>query len=54
MSSIETQFLSLTEHHARYDAIDPASALRDSASGKVIFITGAPRGIGQATAVASL
>ncbi|NAO98927.1 SDR family NAD(P)-dependent oxidoreductase [Vreelandella titanicae] len=52
MSSLETQFLSLTEHHARYAAIDPASALKGSASGKVIFITGGSRGIGQATAVA--
>lgn len=52
MSSLETQFLSLMEHHARYDAIDPASTLKDSASDKVIFITGGSRGIGQATAVA--
>jgi NAD(P)-dependent dehydrogenase (short-subunit alcohol dehydrogenase family) len=52
MSSIETQFLALTQHHARYDAIDPTSALRGSASGKVVFITGGSRGIGQATAVA--
>ena len=52
MSSIDNQFLSLTEHHARYDAIDPASSLAGSASGKVIFITGGSRGIGQATAVA--
>lgn len=52
MSSLETQFLPLTEHHDRYDAIDPRAALKDSASGKVIFITGASRGIGRATAVA--
>ncbi|MCQ4319063.1 SDR family NAD(P)-dependent oxidoreductase [Stutzerimonas stutzeri] len=52
MSSLETQFLPLTEHHDRYDAIDPRTALKDSASGKVIFITGASRGIGRATAVA--
>lgn len=52
MSSIESQFLNLTEHHAKYGAIDPASGLKDSASGKVVFISGASRGIGQATAVA--
>ncbi|WP_280548574.1 MULTISPECIES: SDR family oxidoreductase [unclassified Halomonas] len=52
MSSLDTQFLSLTEHHGRYEAINPAAALKDSASGKVIFITGGSRGIGQATAVA--
>jgi len=50
MSSIQYQFLDLTAHHARYDAIDPQSALKDSAAGKVIFIAGASRGIGQATA----
>jgi len=52
MSSIETQNLPLTEHHDRYTAIDPSSALKGSASGKVIFITGASKGIGRATAVA--
>lgn len=52
MSSIQSQFLDLTEHHARYDDIDPQSALKDSAAGKVIFIAGASRGIGQATATA--
>lgn len=52
MSSIQTQFLDLTAHHSLYDAIDPKSALKDSAAGKVIFITGASRGIGQATSVA--
>ena len=52
MSSIETQNLALTEHHDRYAAIDPSSALKGSASGKVIFITGGSRGIGRATAVA--
>jgi NAD(P)-dependent dehydrogenase (short-subunit alcohol dehydrogenase family) len=50
--SIQTQFLDLSLHHDRYAAIDPASALKDSASGKVVFIAGASRGIGQATAVA--
>lgn len=52
MSSIQTQFLDLTAHHAPYEAIDPKSALKGSAQGKVIFIAGASRGIGQATAVA--
>lgn len=52
MSSIQSQFLDLTTHHARYDAIDPKSALKGSAADKVIFISGASRGIGQATAVA--
>jgi NAD(P)-dependent dehydrogenase (short-subunit alcohol dehydrogenase family) len=52
MSSIQSQFLDLTAHHARYDAIDPQSALKDSAAGKVIFIAGASRGIGRATATA--
>lgn len=52
MSSIQSQFLDLTAHHDRYDAIDPRSALKNSAEGKVIFIAGASRGIGQATAVA--
>jgi len=52
MSSIQTQFLDLTAHHSRYDAIDPSSALKDSASDKVVFIAGASRGIGQATAIA--
>ena len=52
MSSIQSQFLDLTTHHARYDAIDSQSALKDSAAGKVIFIAGASKGIGQATATA--
>ncbi len=52
MSSIPSQFLDLTAHHDRYDAINPLSALKDSAAGKVVFITGASRGIGQATAKA--
>jgi len=52
MSSIQTQFLDLKAHHAVYDAIDPAGALAGSATGKVVFIAGASRGIGQATAVA--
>ena len=52
MSSIQTQFLELTTHNDRYDAIDPHTQLKNSAAGKVVFIAGASRGIGQATAVA--
>lgn len=52
MSSIQTQFLDLTSHHARYAAIDPQTTLKGSAAGKVVFIAGASKGIGQATAVA--
>jgi NAD(P)-dependent dehydrogenase (short-subunit alcohol dehydrogenase family) len=52
MSSIQTQFLNLKVHHAQYPAIDPKAALKGSASTKIIFITGASQGIGQATAVA--
>lgn len=52
MSSVQTQFLNLSTHHSQYPNIDPRAALKGSASGKVIFITGASRGIGQATATA--
>jgi NAD(P)-dependent dehydrogenase (short-subunit alcohol dehydrogenase family) len=52
MASIDNQDLSVTKHHTLYDAIDPTSALKGSASDKVIFITGGSQGIGQATAVA--
>lgn len=52
MSSIQSQFLDLAAHHARYAAIDPKSVLKDSARDKVIFVAGASRGIGQATALA--
>jgi NAD(P)-dependent dehydrogenase (short-subunit alcohol dehydrogenase family) len=52
MSSIESQFPDLTVHHTVYDAIDPHTSLKGSMTGKVIFIAGASRGIGQATAVA--
>jgi NAD(P)-dependent dehydrogenase (short-subunit alcohol dehydrogenase family) len=52
MSSIQTQFLNLTSHHATYPAIDPKTTLQQSAEDKVVFIAGASRGIGQATAVA--
>jgi NAD(P)-dependent dehydrogenase (short-subunit alcohol dehydrogenase family) len=52
MSSIQSQFPDLTAHHSPYKAIDPAGALKGSARDKVVFIAGASRGIGQATAVA--
>ena len=52
MSSIQSQFLDLISHHSPYKAIDPSAALKDSARDKVVFIAGASRGIGQATAVA--
>lgn len=50
--SIQEQFRDFTAHHDRYPSIDPKGALADSAAGKVVFIAGASRGIGQATAVA--
>lgn len=50
--SIEHQSLDVTVRHALYPAIDPADALNGTASGKVVFLSGASRGIGQATAVA--
>jgi NAD(P)-dependent dehydrogenase (short-subunit alcohol dehydrogenase family) len=52
MSSIDSEFLDLATRNDRYAAIDPRAALKDSAAGKVVFIAGASRGIGQATAVA--
>ncbi len=52
MSSIQNQFPDLVARHAVYDAIDPKGALAGSAADKVVFISGASRGIGQATAVA--
>lgn len=52
MSSIPDQVFRLTEHHELYPAIDPAAALKDSAAGKVVLVTGASQGIGQATSVA--
>jgi hypothetical protein len=52
MSSIQTQFLNVEAHHSQYPAIDPKTALKKSGSGKIIFITDASQGIGQATAVA--
>lgn len=52
MSSILSRFLDLKTQHDRYDAIDPKAALKQSAAGKVVFIAGASRGIGQAAGVA--
>jgi NAD(P)-dependent dehydrogenase (short-subunit alcohol dehydrogenase family) len=52
MSSIETQFLELKTHNMQYSDIDPQTTLKGSASGKTIFLSGASRGIGRATAVA--
>jgi shikimate 5-dehydrogenase len=52
MLSLETQNLALPVHQDRYPAIDPRTTLKDTAAGKVVFIAGASRGIGQATAVA--
>ncbi len=52
MSSIETQFLNLKTHHSQYSEIDPKTTLKGRASGKTIFLSGASRGIGQATGVA--
>lgn len=52
MSSLQKQSLDLTAHHSIYPAIDPVRELAGSATDKVLFITGASRGIGQATAVA--
>ena len=52
MSSIESQFPPFTSHSKQYPAIDPNTTLKGSAAGKVIFLSGASQGIGQATAVA--
>lgn len=52
MSSVQSQFPDFTTHHAEYASIDPGAALGGSAADKVVFIAGASRGIGQATAVA--
>lgn len=51
MSSIESQFPPFTHRSKKYPAIDPGTTLRGSAAGKVIFLSGASQGIGQATAV---
>jgi len=50
--SVDEQFPSFIEHHTPYPGIDPKIGLKGSASGKVVFISGASQGIGQATAVA--
>lgn len=47
-----SQFPTFTAHSDVYDAIDPSGALAGSAADKVVFIAGASRGIGQATAIA--
>jgi NAD(P)-dependent dehydrogenase (short-subunit alcohol dehydrogenase family) len=52
MSSIQNQSLDLTTHSEKYPAIDPKIELKGSARDKVVFIAGASRGIGQATAIA--
>lgn len=52
MSSIQTQFLNFKIHHSQYSDIDPKTTLKGSALGKTIFLSGASRGIGQATAIA--
>lgn len=51
-SSIPTQFPEFTAHHASYEAIDTKTTLKGAALGKVVFISGASQGIGQATAIA--
>lgn len=50
--SIDTQFLNFKEHHEQYEEIDPKAGLKGTASGKVIFLSGASKGIGRATAIA--
>lgn len=52
MASIDNQDLSVTKRHDLYEAIDPSTTLKGSATDKVIFITGGSKGIGQATAIA--
>lgn len=51
-SSISAQFLDLKSHHTPYEGIDTQTTLKGSAAGKVIFISGASQGIGQATPIA--
>jgi NAD(P)-dependent dehydrogenase (short-subunit alcohol dehydrogenase family) len=50
--STAIQSLDLSTHNTKYAQIDPKVGLKESARGKVIFIAGASRGIGQATAAA--
>ncbi len=52
MTTNLSQSLDITSHQSRYKDIDPRLALRNSAQDKVVFIAGASRGIGQATAIA--
>ncbi|KKY15774.1 putative short chain dehydrogenase reductase [Phaeomoniella chlamydospora] len=47
-----TSNMQLLAVHEVYDTIDPTKELKDSAQGKVVLITGAGRGIGQAIAKA--
>ena len=41
-----------TIHHDIYDAVDPRTALANTARGKTVLITGAGRGIGRSIAIA--
>ncbi|EPQ57587.1 oxidoreductase [Gloeophyllum trabeum ATCC 11539] len=41
--------VTVTEHHDVYPGIDLKTRLKDAAKGKIIYITGASRGIGEAT-----
>lgn len=51
-SSIQEQFINFKFHHSKYPGIDAKTTLTGSASGKTVFLSGASRGIGQATAIA--
>lgn len=51
-SSRQSQSIRVAAHHTPYPAIDPGGALSGSAEGKVVFLSGASQGIGQATAIA--
>ncbi|OZJ06890.1 hypothetical protein BZG36_00005 [Bifiguratus adelaidae] len=52
MATVQDLVQIKNDHHKQYDAINPTATLKGAAEGKIIFITGASRGIGQATAVA--
>jgi NAD(P)-dependent dehydrogenase (short-subunit alcohol dehydrogenase family) len=52
VSSLQTQSLDLALHHERYPDIDPATCLKNSATGKTIFLSGGSSGIGRETAIA--
>ncbi|KZT24260.1 NAD(P)-binding protein [Neolentinus lepideus HHB14362 ss-1] len=49
---LHAEDLGITHHHDVYFGIDINGRLKDAAKGKVIYITGASRGIGAATALA--